>query len=92
MVLLTGRPSSSSASALTRRRDVIDSFFSTGTVVRPSRFVARELRAAGRRSHLLAGPAQQPRLRGGTIPTSIALALLMAIWVNDKLRRARSCA
>jgi sn-glycerol 3-phosphate transport system permease protein len=65
---------------------LFDSFFSTGTVVRPSRFVGLANYAA---------LAEDPVLRQvlvnnflfalGTIPTSIALALLMAVWVNDKL-------
>jgi sn-glycerol 3-phosphate transport system permease protein len=65
---------------------LFDSFFSTGTVVRPSRFVAFANYAA-----LLDDPIFWQVLRNnlafalGTIPTSIALALLMAIWVNDKL-------
>ena len=63
-----------------------DSFFSTGTVVRPSRFV-------GLANY--AGLADDPIFWQvlwnnlffalGTIPTSMAIALLMAIWVNDKL-------
>lgn len=63
-----------------------DSFFSTGTVVRPSRFV-------GFANY--AGLADDPifwqvlwnnlLFALGTIPTSMAIALLMAIWVNDKL-------
>ncbi|MBL0142389.1 MAG: sugar ABC transporter permease [Betaproteobacteria bacterium] len=65
---------------------LFDSFFSTGTVVRPSRFVGLANYAA-----LLDDPIFWQVLRNnlafalGTIPTSIALALLMAIWVNDKL-------
>lgn len=63
-----------------------DSFFSTGTVVRPSRFV-------GFANY--AGLADDPifwqvlwnnlLFALGTIPTSMAIALLMAIWVNDRL-------
>ena len=63
-----------------------DSFFSTGTVVRPSRFV-------GLANY--AGLADDPIFWQvlwnnlffalGTIPTSMAIALLMAIWVNDRL-------
>ena len=63
-----------------------DSLFSTGTVVRPSRFV-------GLANY--AGLADDPIFWQvlwnnlffalGTIPTSMAIALLMAIWVNDKL-------
>jgi len=65
---------------------LIDSFFSTGTVVRPSRFVGLANYAA-----LADDPIFWQVLRNnlafalGTIPTSIALALLMAIWVNDRL-------
>jgi sn-glycerol 3-phosphate transport system permease protein len=65
---------------------LIDSFFSTGTVVRPSRFVGFANYMA-----LADDPIFWQVLRNnlafalGTIPTSIALALLMAIWVNDKL-------
>jgi sn-glycerol 3-phosphate transport system permease protein len=65
---------------------LFDSFFSTGTVVRPSRFVGLANFAA-----LGDDPIFWQVLRNniafalGTIPTSIALALLMAIWVNDKL-------
>ena len=63
-----------------------ESFFSTGTAVRPSRFVGLDNYAA-----LAADPVFWQVLRNncwfalGTIPTSIALALLMALWVNGKL-------
>ena len=63
-----------------------DSFFSTGTVVRPTRFVGLENYAA-----LAGDPIFWQVLWNnfwfalGTIPTSIALAMLMAIWVNDRL-------
>ena len=63
-----------------------DSFFSAGTALRPSRFVGLDNYAA-----LGADPVFWQVLRNnfwfalGTIPTSIALALLMAIWVNDRL-------
>ena len=63
-----------------------DTFFSTGTVVRPRHFVGFDNYAA---------LAQDPifwKVLGnnvafalGTIPTSIALAMLMAIWVNGRL-------
>ncbi|HEY3075259.1 MAG TPA: sugar ABC transporter permease, partial [Burkholderiales bacterium] len=62
------------------------SFFSTGTVVRPSRFVGLANYAA-----LLDDPVFTQVLLNnfwfalGTIPTSIALALLMAMWVNGAL-------
>jgi sn-glycerol 3-phosphate transport system permease protein len=65
---------------------LFDSFFSTGTVVRPSRFVGLANYAL-----LADDPIFWQVLRNnlafaaGTIPTSIALALLMAIWVNDRL-------
>ncbi|MDH5264724.1 MAG: sugar ABC transporter permease [Betaproteobacteria bacterium] len=65
---------------------LIDSFFSTGTVVRPSRFVGLANYAL-----LADDPIFWQVLRNnvafalGTIPTSIALAMLMAIWVNDRL-------
>ncbi len=65
---------------------LIDSFFSTGTVVRPSRFVGLANYAA-----LADDPIFWQVLRNNlyfaaaTIPTSIAIAMLMAIWVNDRL-------
>src|SRR5919108_3970669 len=63
-----------------------DSFFSVGTAVRPSRFVGVDNYAA-----LAEDPVFWQVLRNnfwfalGTIPTSIALALLMALWVNARL-------
>lgn len=63
-----------------------DSFFSTGTVVRPSRFVGLANYAL-----LADDPIFWQVLKNNlyfaaaTIPTSIAIAMLMAIWVNDKL-------
>jgi sn-glycerol 3-phosphate transport system permease protein len=63
-----------------------DSFFSTGTAVRPSRFVGVANYAA-----LADDPVFWQVLRNNaafalaTIPTSIALAMLMAAWVNGKL-------
>jgi sn-glycerol 3-phosphate transport system permease protein len=63
-----------------------ESFFSTGTVVRPSRFVGLDNYGA-----LAADPVFTQVLVNnfwfalGTIPTSIALALLMAVWVNSAL-------
>jgi sn-glycerol 3-phosphate transport system permease protein len=63
-----------------------DSLFSTGTVVRPSRFAGLANYAA-----LADDPIFWQVLGNnfwfalGTIPTSIALAMLMAIWVNDRL-------
>ncbi len=65
---------------------LFDSFFSTGTVVRPTRFVGLANYAA-----LGDDPIFWQVLRNNlyfaaaTIPTSIAIALLMAIWVNDRL-------
>ncbi|HRA23288.1 MAG TPA: sugar ABC transporter permease [Usitatibacteraceae bacterium] len=65
---------------------LIDSFFTTGTVVRPSKF-------AGLANY--ASLADDPifwqvlnnnlYFAAATIPTSIAIAMLMAIWVNDRL-------
>jgi sn-glycerol 3-phosphate transport system permease protein len=63
-----------------------DSFFSTGAAVRPSRFVGVANYAA-----LADDPVFWQVLRNNaafalaTIPTSIALAMLMAAWVNGKL-------
>ena len=63
-----------------------DSFFSTGTVVRPSRFVGLANYAA-----LADDPIFWQVLKNNlffavaTIPTSIAIAMIMAIWVNDRL-------
>ncbi len=63
-----------------------DSLFSTGTVVRPSRFVGLANYAS-----LLDDPVFRKVLWNnlwfalGTIPTSMGLALLMAVWVNSKL-------
>jgi sn-glycerol 3-phosphate transport system permease protein len=65
---------------------LFDSFFSTGTVVRPTRFVGLANYAA-----LGDDPIFWQVLRNNlyfaaaTIPTSIAIAMLMAIWVNDRL-------
>ena len=65
---------------------LIDSLFSTGTVVRPSRFVGLANYAA-----LADDPIFWQVLRNNlyfaaaTIPTSSAIAMLMAIWVNDRL-------
>src|SRR3954462_15483460 len=65
---------------------LIESFFSTGTAVRPSRFVGLANYAG-----LLGDPIfPQVMLNNvwfalGTIPASIALALLMAVWVNGAL-------
>jgi sn-glycerol 3-phosphate transport system permease protein len=65
---------------------LVDSLFSTGTVVRPSRFVGLDNYAA-----LVDDPIFWQVLGNnlwfalGTIPTAIALAMLMAIFVNDRL-------
>jgi sn-glycerol 3-phosphate transport system permease protein len=63
-----------------------DSFFSVGTPLRPSRFVG-----LGNYAALADDPVFWQVLRNnfwfalGTIPTSIAAALLMALWVNARL-------
>jgi sn-glycerol 3-phosphate transport system permease protein len=63
-----------------------DSFFSTSTAVRPSRFVGLD-----NYESLATDPVFWQVLKNnfwfalGTIPTSIALALLMALWVNARL-------
>ena len=63
-----------------------ESFFSTGTGVRPPRFVGLDNYAS-----LLADPIFTQVLVNnfwfalGTIPTSIALAMLMSVWVNGAL-------
>ena len=65
---------------------LIDSFFSTGTAVRPSRFVG-----LGNYASLADDPIFWKVLGNniwfalGTIPTAIALAMVMALWVNDRL-------
>ena len=65
---------------------LVESLFSTGTVVRPSRFVALSNYAA-----LAEDPifwqvlGNNFRFALGTIPTAIAIAMVMALWVNDKL-------
>jgi len=65
---------------------LLESFFSTGTAVRPSRFVG-----VANYASLAEDPVFWQVLGNnfwfalGTIPTSIALALLMAVWVNGKL-------
>jgi sn-glycerol 3-phosphate transport system permease protein len=65
---------------------LVESFFSTGTAVRASRFVGVDNYAS-----LADDPVFWQVLGNnfwfalGTIPTSIALALLMAMWVNGKL-------
>ena len=65
---------------------LFQSLFSTGTAVRPAKFVG-----LGNFAALLDDPVLARVLWNnfwfalGTIPTSIALALLMAVWVNEKL-------
>ncbi len=65
---------------------LIDSFFTTGTVVRPSKFAGLANYAS-----LADDPIFWQVLKNNlyfaaaTIPTSIAIAMLMAIWVNDRL-------
>jgi len=65
---------------------LFDSLFSTGTMVRPSRFVG-----LGNYAALADDPIFWQVLGNnawfalGTIPTSMAIAMLMAIWVNDRL-------
>ncbi|SDG37139.1 carbohydrate ABC transporter permease [Roseospirillum parvum] len=64
----------------------LDSLFSTGTVIRPSRFVG-----AGNYRLLLDDPVFAKVLLNtvlfalGTVPAAIALALVMALWVNRRL-------
>lgn len=64
----------------------IDSFYSTARPRRPSRFVGLD-----NYEQILADPifwrvlANNFWFAVGTIPVSIALAMLMAIWVNDKI-------
>jgi sn-glycerol 3-phosphate transport system permease protein len=63
-----------------------DSFFSTGTVVRPSRFVGLANYASLGDDPIFWQVLWNNLLFAlGTIPTSMAIALLMAIWVNDRL-------
>ncbi|MEK7821069.1 MAG: sugar ABC transporter permease [Pseudomonadota bacterium] len=63
-----------------------DSFFSVGTAVRPSRFIG-----AGHYRGMVDDPifwkvmANNFWFALGTIPTSIGVALLMALWVNGRL-------
>ena len=65
---------------------LIDSFFSTGTAMRPSRFVG-----ADNYRLMIDDPVFWKVLGNnlwfalGTIPTSIALAIVMALWVNRRL-------
>jgi sn-glycerol 3-phosphate transport system permease protein len=65
---------------------VIDSFFSTPRANRPARFIGLENYAA-----MIDDPVFWKVLwnniwfAAGTIPASIALALLMAVWVNERI-------
>jgi sn-glycerol 3-phosphate transport system permease protein len=64
----------------------IDSFYSTPKARRPARFIGLD-----NYEQLLADPIFWKAMSNnlwfalGTIPTSIALALLMAVWVNDRI-------
>ena len=63
-----------------------DSFFSTGTGVRPRHFVGLANYAAlGSDPIFWQVLGNNIAFALGTIPTSMALAMLMAIWVNAKL-------
>ena len=65
---------------------LVDSFFSTGTAVRPSHFAGFENYAAlGEDPIFWQVLGNNFWFALGTIPTSIALAMLMALWVNDRL-------
>ena len=65
---------------------IVDSFFSTPKARRPSVFTGVE-----NYQQMLGDPVFWQALSNnfwfaiGTIPASIALALLMAVWVNDRL-------
>ena len=64
----------------------IESFYSTPKARRPARFIGLE-----NYQQMLADPIFWKAMSNnlwfalGTIPTSIALALLMAVWVNDRI-------
>ena len=64
----------------------IESFYSTPKARRPARFIGLETY-----QQMLADPIVWKAMSNilwfalGTIPTSIALALLMAVWVNDRI-------
>ncbi len=66
---------------------IIDSFYSTPKARRPSRFVGLDNYEA-----MLADPVFWQSVKNnlwfavGTIPVSIALAMVMALWVNDRIR------
>lgn len=65
---------------------LIESFYSTPKARRPARFIGLD-----NYEQLLADPIFWKAMSNnlwfalGTIPTSIALALLMAVWVNDRI-------
>lgn len=65
---------------------LIDSFYSTPKARRPARFIGLE-----NYQQLIADPIFWKAMANnlwfaiGTIPASIALALLMAVWVNDRI-------
>ncbi|MGH8670385.1 MAG: carbohydrate ABC transporter permease [Burkholderiales bacterium] len=65
---------------------LVESFFSTGTPVRPARFVGfANYASLGEDPVFWQVLGNNFWFALGTIPTSIALALLMAVWVNGKL-------
>lgn len=65
----------------------IDSFFSTPKGARPSRFVGVDnYRAMFEDPIFWQSLENNAIFAAGTIPASIALALLMALWVNGKIR------
>ncbi|HVL70621.1 MAG TPA: sugar ABC transporter permease [Beijerinckiaceae bacterium] len=65
---------------------IVDSFYSTARPRRPSRFVGLD-----NYEQILADPVFWQSMANnfwfalGTIPVSIALAILMAVWVNDRI-------
>ncbi len=62
------------------------SFFSTGTVTRPSKFVGAENYALLLDDDVFWQVVQNNIwFAVGTIPTSIAIAILMAVWVNARI-------
>ena len=66
---------------------IYDSFFSTAKARRPSRYVGLD-----NFEQMLADPVFWQSVKNnlwfaiGTIPLSIALALVMALWVNDRIK------
>jgi hypothetical protein len=78
---------------LAHRGTLDHSFHSTPKGGRPA-VVGRpgELPGDARRSGVLEGAEQQPVFAGATIPLSIGLALVMALWVNERIAAAPSCA